>query len=140
MVRWHHVFAVFAFLLLLSGRTFAQQVAISARSPDNARVASAKNKVIDIFDTRTNKQLISIRGHTTDITALIYTPDGKMLASADKAGIVALFDAATGKQIIKIRANPGITGLGFSADGTKLTARAPGGARTFELATGKEVP
>ena len=125
-------------LLALPPASMAQQQEIKAKSPDGARVATAKDKTINVADSQTGKLLISIKAHTKDISALSYSPDGKLLASADGDGNVRLFDIATGKALLHLKANPGVNKLEFSADGRKLEAKAPGGARKYDVATGKE--
>jgi WD40 repeat protein len=125
--------------LLLGGRAEAQQQKISAKAPGGDRVASASNKAISVFDAQTGKLLMKIQAFKNDVSALLYSPDGKLLGAADKEGNVALLDAATGKMVWKAKALPGVNVLSFSADGKKVTAKAPGGAETFDASTGKKV-
>src|SRR5262245_46205914 len=130
---------VTAFVLLaLAAAALARQQNVTAKSPDGKRLASASGKTINIADEQTGKLLIRIQAHTRDVSALSYSPDGKFLASADGDGNVRLYDAATGKNTLQIKANPGVNKLEFSADGRKLEAKAPGGVRKFDVATGKE--
>src|SRR5262245_51348573 len=102
--------AVLVALALFAGQGRAQQK-ISARSPDQKRVASADGKVVQIKDTDTGKVLLSIRAHRADVTALAYAPDGKTLASADKDGKVCLFDTATGRDLRSLKADAGTNKL-----------------------------
>src|SRR5262245_4138605 len=73
-----------------------------AVSPDGKLEAIAKDKDITVSTGQPPKILMKMRAHTADITALAYSPDGKMLFSADKDGTVNTFDSATGKTIRKI--------------------------------------
>src|SRR5437899_2710636 len=82
MVRCHVALAALA-LAALAGRAGAQQ-AVTARSPDGARVATAKQKTIDVFDAKTGKVLMRMVAHKADVSALAYAPDGKLLASGDR--------------------------------------------------------
>jgi WD40 repeat protein len=138
MARLHSVLAVAVVGLGFLVSPAAAQQAISAKSPGGDRVASASKTVIEVFDQKTNKVLMKVRAHKADIQALIYAPDGKLLASADKDGVVNMLDAATGKMIWTAKALPGVNVLSFSADGKKVTAKAPGGSQTFSVATGKK--
>src|SRR4051812_37658791 len=76
---------------LLAPPARAQQQNITAKSPDGARLALAEKKTISVADVKTGKLLMKMAAHTKDVTALAYSPDGKMLASADQDGKVNLF-------------------------------------------------
>src|SRR5262249_11657351 len=45
------------------------------------------------------RELTRFQGHTTDARSLEFSPDGKLLASADQAGSVRLWDLVNGKQL-----------------------------------------
>jgi WD40 repeat protein len=139
MARLHSLLAVAAVALsfLLAGPVLADP--ISAKAPGGDRVASASGQTIEVYDPKTNKLLMKMRSHKADIQALLYSPDGKMLASGDKDGNVNMADAATGKLLWRSKAVPGVNALSFSQDGKKVTAKAPGGKTTFSAATGKKL-
>src|SRR5262245_54626375 len=74
-----------------------------------------------------------IEGHDSAVTALAFSPDGKLLATGGKDQTVKLWDAATGKAV----GMPGkidwvVTCLAFARDGALLAAgtEAVQGART----------
>jgi WD40 repeat protein len=81
--------------------------------------------------------------HGTPVTALAYSPDGKLLAGGGYDGSVQLWDAHTGKPRGRFRARdsfPNNTFLAFSPDGKTLLAAAfflP--VRMWDLASGKEI-
>lgn len=124
--------------LLLAADARAQAVP-RATSPDRKFEASATGAVINISTGQPAKLLIQIRSGTDDVTALAYSPDGKLLASGDKGGSVRLFAAATGKALLALRAGAGVTKVAFSADGRTVAATAGGKATKFDVATGKVV-
>jgi WD40 repeat protein len=138
MPRFHSLVVLAALAFLLAPR-LAPAADVSAKSPAGDRIATASDKAICVTDLQSQRLLMKMQAHKCAVTALVYSPDGKSLASADKEGGVVLFDAATGKMLWKAEALPGVNVLQMSKDGRKVEAKAPGGTRVFNLATGKEI-
>jgi WD40 repeat protein len=128
-----------AVLLLIVSAVPALAQTPRAVSPDGKLEAIAKDKIITVSTGQPPKILMKIAGHTSDITALIYTPDGKMLLSADKGGSINTFDQATGKQIRKVLGPKGISGLSISPDGRTLFVKAGKVTKKYNVATGAEI-
>jgi WD40 repeat protein len=110
----------------------------SATSPDGKRVAEATGKTVIVSEMQ--KIVMKIAGHTSPITALAYSPDGKMLVSADKTGKVSLLDSATGKLLRTLDTVAGANKLAFSADGGTLEVKSPTATKKYNPATGAEKP
>src|SRR3954467_1426650 len=83
--------------LLLAAVAFAGP---RASSPAGKLVATADKDTVTVSTGQPPKILLKVRAHKDDVTALAYSPDGKTLVSADKAGKVNLMDAATGKLLL----------------------------------------
>jgi WD40 repeat protein len=113
---------------------------VSAKSPDGKLLATADKKIIKVGDAATGKLLLSVRAHQDDVTALAWSPDGKLLVSGDGGGKVCVIDVATGRVSLTIKAGQGLNKLTISADGRTVTAASPGATRKYDLATGKEIP
>src|SRR5262245_39879646 len=74
--------------------------------------------------------------------ALVYAPDGKILASCDDHKTVRFLDTATGKELRRIEPpGDGYTSFAFAPDGRTVVtgdSRSPG-LRLWEVSTGKEL-
>lgn len=115
--------------------------AANATSPDGRVMAVSEGATIHLKDAATGKEIAAFRGHTGDVTALAFSPDGKVLASGGQDNAVCLFDTATGKQLRRLQGNTGgVKTVGFSADGKTLTST-DGNQKThtWDLATGKQL-
>ncbi len=123
-----------AFLL-----TSAALAGPSASSPDGRLIAKADGKAITVSTGQPPKILMKMLGHTDDITAITYGPDGKTLVSADKGGGVRVFDSATGKEVIRIAGPKGVTGVSVTGDGKTLVLTVGKETKKYSLATGAEV-
>ena len=66
-------------------------------SADGRLVAlGGPGKTVKVFHARDGSPAYQLKKHTDWITAIEFTPDGKQLATADRAGGILLWDAPTG--------------------------------------------
>ena len=116
-----------------------------AVSSDGSRFASvADDMVCRVWDFATGRQIHELRGHKeqtpTHFASMLYTvvfsADGKRIATGDKVGHIVVWDAATGGELATLEApvmytwDPvqrlhsigGIRSLAFSPDGKLLAA------------------
>jgi hypothetical protein len=112
----------------------------SATSPDGKLTASARDQVITILDAQTGKEIASLRGHTATVSALDFSPDGKMLASGSLDKTVALWELGTFQLLRKLTLPSAVNDVCFRADGKMIAVRESDGTeRKIDAATGKEV-
>ncbi len=80
-------------------------------------------------------------GHSADIRAVSFSPNGKYIATAGKDNNVKLWDEATGKLIRTfVGHDDGVNDICFSPDGRNLiTASDDGTVQSWEAATGKKI-
>jgi WD40 repeat protein len=111
-----------------------------AFSRDGARLAIASRSPRGLFgfivhEVASGKQLLNVKGHSTDVTRLAFRPDGKRIASLSAGdrradAEVKLWDAATGSELLHFTAQSLLFGdLVFTANGTRLWVNATRGER-----------
>src|SRR5207253_10017989 len=83
-------------------------------SPDGKRVAFAtvgtwdetKNAnvggSVKVSDVITGQEVFSLKGHTSRINSVVFSPDSKRLASASSDQTVKVWDAQSGKEIFTL--------------------------------------
>ncbi len=121
-----HTFALMlGSLLILSGTALGQELEPANRSADPlppgaiARLGSPR--------------LL----HPAEITSLVFSPDGRHLASGDRDGLVCLWETAAGRLLHRLQLKDAIRALAFSRDGRLLACGDASDLVIFQMATGK---
>ena len=87
-------------------------------SPETPKTLACggKDAKIHLLDVATGRELTTLTGSTSTVTALTFSPDNKMLFSGEASGIVRVWDAHTGEKIDDFTRsdNNAITALAFS--------------------------
>jgi eukaryotic-like serine/threonine-protein kinase len=99
------------------------------------------SELVVVFDVETGKTLWRSAGVTTEIIRdLTFSPDGRLLATADNTNSVTLWNAATGEVVHQLRGHRRLVSyVAFSPDGRRLASSSwDSTAIVWDLATGLE--
>ncbi len=122
-----------------------------AFSPDGRVLASGSgqlggdgvnaNNAIKLWDVASGAALRTLIGHSAWVTAVAFSRDGKLLASASGDRTVKLWDTTSGREQRTLGGFLGrVSSLAFSPDGRMLAAGAHDSTiRLFDVATGGDI-
>jgi RNA polymerase sigma factor (sigma-70 family) len=120
-------------------------------SPDGKLLAMTSNsrdsstiKVVDPLKAKGEQVRTLQTDQVTYINWVLFAPDSKLLACADRSAVVRLIEVATGKQLGKFQLKergPGPVGMAFSRDGKAIVTRSihRQTVSEWDVATGKEL-
>ena len=102
--------------------------AFAFTGPDSAAMLAARSgtdlRRIALIDVESRRVKAWLEGHSDEVYALAFTPDGGRLASAGRDSL-RLWDCETGEEIVQLRGHRSfIAGLRFSPDGSQLASAA----------------
>lgn len=116
-----------------------------AFSKDRVLATGGGDMVVKLWNGDTGEPLFKLPGHTRPVSALTFSRDGNVLASASGSNktnsphSVRVWDMETRKQDLRIDIDSWVFALAFSRDGTRLLASCNDGTiRLWDVATGQE--
>jgi len=94
-------------------------------SPDGSLLAAGDSgwgdeSPVRLWDPSSGALQKTLVGHSTDVDAMAFSPNGQVLVSGDWDGSARLWDLATGEQLQVLQAGSYITGVAFRPDGRRF--------------------
>jgi len=86
-------------------RINAENVKTVQYSPDGTRIAAIiDDTAIKVWDAGSGQEMVVVSGNSSKLTNVVYSSDGKLIASINLAdGEISVFDAASGQLLRKIK-------------------------------------
>jgi WD40 repeat protein len=105
-------------------------------SPDGRFLAAAcGDKAVRIWEARTGKVRVVLKGHQREVYSAEFSPDGRCLVTASEDETARIWDVDSGKELVHLTGHGGaVYQATFSRDGRRVaTASADGTARVWRL-------
>ena len=83
-------------------------------------VTTGSEKVARLWDLEHRSELFQLKGHSSPVETVIFSPDGGRLATGAQDGTVKLWSAGTGREVL--RESSWTWGLSVSPDGRRIVA------------------
>jgi WD40 repeat protein len=92
----------------------------SVFSPDSRSLAIPSGREVSVWDVSTGGLRFVLRGHISDLTSVVFSPDGARIASSSNDGSVRIWDVGSGEMLSIIPSTQAILWTSFAPDGREL--------------------
>jgi eukaryotic-like serine/threonine-protein kinase len=101
----------------------AWSVALSADGRQLALAGSVVDETVRVYDVLSGKNVFTLRGHSTRVVSVAFSPDGRRLASGSLDKTVKLWDTETGQEVLTLRGHTSLVGhVLFDPSGRRLAS------------------
>jgi WD40 repeat protein len=96
------------------------------------------NKTAKVWDAATGNLLLTLKGHTEDVTSAAFSPDGKRIVTGSLDKTARVWDAATGKPLLPLQGHTeAVVSVAFYPDGERIvTGSRDHTAKVWDASTG----
>ncbi len=118
----------------------AGAMAVGFDPSDSLLGVAPGNGDIHLYELTNNFQSRVLKGHTSRVWRVCFSPDGSQLATCSFDNTAKIWDVATGKMLFNLKHKSWVGDTAFSPDGKRLlTACGDGASRLWSVATGREL-
>jgi WD40 repeat protein len=113
----------------VNGVTYGDIVAMSPAGDLVAKAVGPKSRddpgfggdMVVVRERGDSQLRFTLAGHSSNITCLLFSPDGRRLATASDDRTIKLWDTTTGREVFTLLGHTGgLRGLAFSPDGHRI--------------------
>ena len=120
------------------------RVISSALSPDYSKVAFAvsdeSGDIVKLLDVTSGEILHTLRGHTSLVWTVLFSPDGRKVASHSLDRSVKLWDVESGEELHSLEHyEVGANNIAFSHDGQYLASSSRTAVKLWSAETGENI-
>jgi hypothetical protein len=96
---------------------------------------------VKVWDTASGREVVTLKGHTSVIFSVAWSPDGARLATGSRDGTAKVWDTAGGRELLTLKGHGSqVYSVAWSPDGRRLATRGSDGtARVWETADAEAV-
>ncbi len=102
-------------------------------SPDGKRIATARNRMVKLWDAATGQESRALNGHVGEVTCASFSPDSTRLISGSDDNTVKIWDVTENQCSFSLRHRQWVTDVRFSPDGKRVASAGEGRATTGSM-------
>jgi WD40 repeat protein len=126
---------------VLAWSSDGKRLTLSIRD-DGAGFDLRPDKVIEIWEISTGKQVHRLEGHSRPVLALAWSPDGQWLASGSEGGTIKIWNQSTGKEERTLKGDSRpvpVKSVAWSHNGRRLFSAGGQEFKVWDTATWQQI-